>query len=77
LNEANLKLAKANNERYKALFKSNPGAVSMQDLDQYQAQEEQAVANLNLSKANLETAKRNLDWTRSRLRLRASQQSEG
>jgi multidrug efflux system membrane fusion protein len=64
LNEASLKYAKATNERFKALFKQNKGAVSERELDQYQALEEQAIANLNLAKANLEAAELNLEWTK-------------
>jgi multidrug efflux system membrane fusion protein len=64
LNEASLKYAKATNERFKKLAKDQPGAVSERELDQYQALEEQAIANLNLSKANLEAAELNLEWTK-------------
>lgn len=61
-NEASLRYAKATNERFKELEKKSSGAVSKQELDQYQAQEDQAIANLNLAKANLISAKLNLDW---------------
>ena len=64
--EAALQLARATNERYRSLFKSNPGAVSKQELDQYLAQENEAQANLQLSKANLDMAKLNLEWTKVR-----------
>jgi RND family efflux transporter MFP subunit len=63
-NEANLLLAKVTNDRFKMLFKDTPGAVSQLDLDKYKAQEDQALANLNLAKANLETARLNLEWTK-------------
>jgi multidrug efflux system membrane fusion protein len=63
-NEASLRFAKATNERFKELEKKQAGAVSKQELDQYQAQEDQAIANLNLAKANLISAKLNLDWTK-------------
>jgi RND family efflux transporter MFP subunit len=63
-NEAALQLARANNQRFRALFKQNPGAVSQADLDRYQAEEAQALANLNLAKANLDTARLNLEWTK-------------
>jgi RND family efflux transporter MFP subunit len=63
-NEASLQLARANNRRYKTLFKENPGAVSSLELDKYQAEEAQAVANLDLAKANVDSAKLNLDWTK-------------
>ncbi len=63
-NEASLKYAQATNERFKELDKKQPGAVIKQELDQYQAQEDQAIANLNLAKANLISAKLNLEWTK-------------
>jgi membrane fusion protein, multidrug efflux system len=62
-NEASLTYAKATNERFKTLWKKDKGAVSERELDQYQALEEQAIANLNLAKANLISAKLNLEWT--------------
>jgi RND family efflux transporter MFP subunit len=61
---ASLELAKQNNTRFKALAKEKEGAVTQVDLDQYQSQQDQAVAALDQSKANLVTAKLNLDWTR-------------
>ena len=63
-NEATVKYARATNERFKELDKKQKGAVSQRELDQYQAQEEQAIANLNLAKANLAASRLNLDWTR-------------
>jgi membrane fusion protein, multidrug efflux system len=63
-NEATVKYAKATNERFQELNKKQKGSVSERELDQYQAQEEQANANLNLAKANLISAKLNLDWTK-------------
>jgi RND family efflux transporter MFP subunit len=63
-NQASLKLAKENNERFISLAKATPGAVSPQDLDKYRSTEEQADAALKQSQANLETAKLNLDWTK-------------
>jgi multidrug efflux system membrane fusion protein len=62
-NQAGLNYAKVTNLRYKEIAKKQPDAVSPRELDQYQAQEEQAIANLNLAKANLESAKLNLEWT--------------
>jgi RND family efflux transporter MFP subunit len=62
--EASLRLAKSNNLRYKTLFKENPGAVSSVDLDKYEAEEAQAVANLSLARANLDLADLNLKWTK-------------
>jgi len=63
LSVASLKFARANNIRFKELAKKEAGAVSQLDLDKYQAQEDEAVANIDLSKANLESAKLNLEWT--------------
>jgi multidrug efflux system membrane fusion protein len=62
--EAGLTYAKATYERFKELFKKQPGAVSERDLLQYQAQEEQAFAKLVLAKAQLEGAKLHLEWTK-------------
>jgi RND family efflux transporter MFP subunit len=61
---ASLELAKQNNARFKALAREKEGAVTQVDLDQYQSQQDQAVAALDQSRANLVTAKLNLDWTR-------------
>jgi membrane fusion protein, multidrug efflux system len=63
-NEASLALAKQDNTRFKKLDKDQAGAVTKVDLDKYQSQEDQAVAALDNSQANLETAKLNLDWTK-------------
>ena len=49
LNEAALKLARANNARAKNLSK-NPGVITQQDMDQYQATEDQSRAQLEASK---------------------------
>jgi membrane fusion protein, multidrug efflux system len=62
--EASLTYAKATNERFKMLWKKDKGAVSERELDQYQALEEEAIANLHLAKANLISAQLNLEWTR-------------
>jgi RND family efflux transporter MFP subunit len=63
-NVASLALARQNNSRYKALAKEQAGAVTQVDLDQYQSQEDQAVANLDQARANLVTANLNLGWTK-------------
>ena len=63
-NEAMLTKAKADNARAKNIFKTNPGAISAQDLDQYQAAEAQAVANVGTAKATLETNELNLGFTK-------------
>jgi len=58
LNRAHLRLAQADNVRAKGIAKT-PGAISQQDLDTYQAKEEEAIAALAASIANLETYKLN------------------
>ena len=63
-NTASLALARQNNNRFKALAKEKEGAVTQVDLDQYQSQQDQALAALDQSQANLVTAKLNLDWTK-------------
>jgi membrane fusion protein, multidrug efflux system len=63
-NVANLALAKQNNLRFKKLARDQPGAVTQTDLDKYQSQQDQAVAALDKSRADLVTAKLNLDWTK-------------
>jgi RND family efflux transporter MFP subunit len=63
-NVASVELAKQNNTRFKKLAKDQPGAVTQLDLDQYQSKEDQAVAALDQSRANLVTAELNLDWTK-------------
>jgi len=62
LNEARLKLARADNARAKNIAQMNSGAISKQDLDKYEASEEEAVAAVQASKANLESYRINLDF---------------
>ncbi|MGA2059649.1 MAG: efflux RND transporter periplasmic adaptor subunit [Thermoguttaceae bacterium] len=62
LYEAQLKLAIANYARGKELAKT-PGAISQQDLDAYQAQEEEANAALKAAKSSLEVYDLNLAFT--------------
>src|SRR6185369_5070909 len=57
--EAGLTYAKAVNTRFKELAKKKPGVVSTMELDQYEAQEKQAAAALEIDQVNLETAKLN------------------
>jgi multidrug efflux system membrane fusion protein len=64
LAEANFKLAQAENARSKVIARRDPGAISTEDLERYAAQEAQAYANLGVTKANLETAKLYLSFTR-------------
>jgi RND family efflux transporter MFP subunit len=60
---AKLKLAKADNVRAKGIYAMNPGAMSRQDLDKYQAAEEEAAAEVEAAKAALETHNLNLGFT--------------
>ena len=62
--KAQVKLATADNERAKQLNKINPASISAQELDKYQAAQEEAVANLAAAKASLETCQLNLDFTK-------------
>ncbi len=62
-NQALLKKAIADNARNKVTAKT-PGAISQQDLDQSQAAEDQAIANVENSKATLDTNRLNLDFTK-------------
>jgi RND family efflux transporter MFP subunit len=64
LNDANLKLARAENARSKMIARRDAGAISAEDLEKYAAQEAQAAASLGVAKANLETAKLYLDFTK-------------
>ncbi len=59
--QAKLKLAKADNLRAQDVGKT-PGAISKQELDKYQAAEEEALASVDASKASLEIQKINLDF---------------
>ncbi len=61
--KASLEYASATYKRFKELDDKAKGNVSPRELDQYKAQESQAIATLNLSEANLESAKLNLEWT--------------
>jgi RND family efflux transporter MFP subunit len=63
-NEAALRLAKANNARAKRLAVESPKAMTQQDIDSFQAAEEQAVATLDTSRATLSTNLLNLEFTR-------------
>jgi RND family efflux transporter MFP subunit len=62
--EALLKKATADNTRNRTLAAKSPGVVAQQDLDQYQAAEDQAIANVGIAKATLETNELNLRFTR-------------
>lgn len=59
--KAKLKLARADNIRAKETAKT-PGAISKQDLDKYQAAEEEAGAGVKSAEASTEIHKLNLVW---------------
>lgn len=61
LQKAKLKLARADNVRAKVVAQT-PGAISSQDLDKYQAAEEEARAAVKSADASTEIHKLNLDW---------------
>lgn len=61
LQKAKYKLAKADNLRAKEVAKT-PGAISQQDLDKYQAAEEEALAAVKAVEAGNEVHKLNLDF---------------
>jgi multidrug efflux system membrane fusion protein len=61
LNEARVKEATADNARAKELAKT-PGAISKQDLDRFQAAEEEAIASVQAAKASLEVFNLNLGF---------------
>lgn len=61
LNEARVKEAKADNLRAKELAKT-PGAISKQDLDRFQAAEEETIAAVQAAKASLEIYNLNLEF---------------
>src|SRR3954469_17630583 len=63
LNEARVKEAHADNLRAKELSKT-PGAISAQDIDRYQAAEEEAIAAVQAAKASLEVYNLNLGFCR-------------
>src|SRR5271166_6159325 len=64
--QAQLDLAKTTHARYQGLAASEPGAVSKQALDQYQAQVTEADATLKAAKASLEVYKLNLSFCKVR-----------
>jgi multidrug efflux system membrane fusion protein len=61
VNEARVKEATADNARAKELAKT-PGAISQQDLDRYQAAEEEAIAAVQAAKASLDIYELNLSF---------------
>ena len=64
LSQAQLDLAQITYNRFSDLFKSTPGAVSKQQLDQMKAQVDEAQAQLKASQSNLEVFRLNLMYTK-------------
>jgi multidrug efflux system membrane fusion protein len=62
--QARYQLAKTENERAKALYKENPAAVSQKQLDQHQAAEDSAAADVVAAKSGMEVYQLNVDFTR-------------
>ena len=61
--EAALRLARQNNARAIRLHTESPKTIMQQDVDSFQAAEEQAVAALSTAKATLATNRLNLEFT--------------
>ena len=57
-------LAQAENARAKALYEDNPRAISLKALDQHQAAEDAASAEVVAAKGNMEVYKLNLEFTK-------------
>jgi RND family efflux transporter MFP subunit len=64
LYQAQLQLARTTYSRYQALYASEPGAVSKQQLDVYKAQVVQAEASVKAFQASLEVYRLNLEFTK-------------
>jgi RND family efflux transporter MFP subunit len=62
--DAMVQRTQADDARAKALRASTPGAISQQDLDQYQAAADQAVANADTARATLKKNQLDLDYTK-------------
>jgi RND family efflux transporter MFP subunit len=62
--DAMVQRTQADDARAKALRASTPGAISQQDLDQYQAAADQAVANADTARATLKKNQLDLDFTK-------------
>ncbi len=60
--EAKLALAKAENARAKSLYELNPQAISLKALDQHQAAENSAAADVVAARSSMEVYKLNLDF---------------
>jgi multidrug efflux system membrane fusion protein len=64
LYKAQLDLARITYHRFQTLYKTTPGAVSKQQLDQYRAQVEEAQAQVKAFQASLEVYRLNLEFCR-------------
>ncbi len=64
LYQANHRLAQAELARSRRIGQREPGAISREDLERYQAQEAQAQGQVGVARANLHTAELNLGWTK-------------
>ncbi len=64
LYQANYQLAQAELARSRRIAQREPGAISREDLERYQAQEAQGQGNVGVARANLHTAELNLSWTK-------------
>jgi multidrug efflux system membrane fusion protein len=64
LNKASLKLARTTYERDKAIARSQPGAISRQQLDEDQAAVEEATARVEAAEASTTVYKLNLGFTK-------------
>lgn len=62
--DAMVQRTQADDARAKALRATNPGAISQQDLDQYQAAADQASANADTARATLKKNQLDLDFTK-------------
>jgi RND family efflux transporter MFP subunit len=62
--DAMVQRTQADDARAKGLRASTPGAISQQDLDQYQAAADQAAANADTARATLKNNQLNLDFTK-------------
>lgn len=62
--QAKYQLAKTENERAKDLYQKNPQAISLKALDQHQAEEDAAAAQVAAAKSNRDVYKLNLSFTK-------------
>ena len=62
--QAKYELAKTENERSKDLYKENPKAISLKALDQHQASEDAAAAEVVAAKSTVEVYRLNVEFTK-------------